>query len=342
MRPKPKDYKVKIPLTFDVFSGGSMDYTGRSLWLIVVGIVWLTLSILCIVYAFGMAKFWYTLGITLIAVWISRFVIMREKYFKKRIKELEDNNFFFDHSLFWDIYDVSEFYPHFVNFRNGTKGLFVQFDKDVIVGKGENDNYYHHEAIANAYQQMVTRNIRCVHIDYMDIVGRDDRMDSLFDTAKEIENPELKRVMTRIYSNIQYIMNKSYASYDVYCFIYKGPDDIFWDEMQAILRCFNNANYIRYRILKKEDIGLLAKVMLNLDSFSANRACEEVFKETNKVQYLRTIWVERDGERKIVNRTKEEIAEAKRIAEAEKITRKSAKKLKFKRNKDKDEDLDLF
>ena len=342
MRPRPEDEVVRIPLTFDVFRGGSIDDSGRGVWLSVVAIIWLALTTLLIIYAEGWGKLLFSLLTTYIAIQICRFVIMREIYFKKRRAELVENNYTFDHNIFWDIYDIGELYPYFCRFRNGDTGLFIIFDKDVTVGKGDNDNFYHHEAITNAYQQMVSRNIQCVHIDYMDIVGRDTRMDSLFEVARDIENPELKRVMNRIYSNIQYIMNKSYASYDVYCFTYRGPDDIFWDELQAVLKQFQSANFIRYRMLKKDDIGLLAQVLNNVTSFSANRACEDIFKETNNTEFLTVIWVERGGEKKIINKTREEKAEARRVAESERRVKKNRKRKLFGKKKEVEDDIDLF
>lgn len=342
MRPKLNDDRVHIPLTFDVFSGGSINDSGRGLWFMLLTGVWLFISTLVLLYAYSWNKLYIFLVLTFVYVQVSRYVIFRERYYKKKRQELIDNKFLFDHSVFWDIFDISEYYPYFVSFRNGERGVFIQFDKDAIVGKDTDASFYHYEAIANAYKQMASRNIRCMHIDYMDIVGRDKRMDNLFDVAQNIQNEDLKRVMVRIYSNMQDVMNNSFASYDVYCFIYKGPDNIFWDDMQAVLRQFQSANFIRYRVLKKDEIGLLAQVLNNLTSFSANRACEEVFKATTNVDYLRTIWVEKNGEKKIINRTKEEIQEARRIEEVERNTRRNKRKKLFKRNKKDETDIDLF
>ena len=143
-------------------------------------------------------------------------------------------------------------------------------------------------------------------------------------------------------------MQRSYASYDVYCFMYNGKEELFWDELQVIIEHFNQANYIRHRVLGKEEIGELVKSVMNLDRFSVNRASEKLFEEVGGTSYIRPIWIERKDERKILNKTREELEEERAVSEVEKEVKAELKKKKKDRRaklRDKlegDEEINLF
>ena len=329
LRPKKGSDVVQIPVTLDRNNKARITTEGKKMWLVLFLLLWVFTSILVIVGKGGTATILYPIASFLFLLYIFRFIIMKEKYFKAKREELIENNYRFDFTTFWGIYDISEHYPYIVQFADGRKGIFVSFDKDVIVGKQDYDDFYHHEAIGDAYQQMIKRNIECMHIDYMDTVGKDDRLTGLFESANNAENPDLRRVLTRIYDNIEYNMNKSYACYDVYCFYFRGREDIFWDELQVVLQKFLEANYVRHRVLNKEELTELVESIINVNDFSVNKATEGLFKEMNATDYLNVIWTELDGKRTIHNKTREEKAEAKRVSQAE------SKLLKIKRKKDK-------
>lgn len=330
MRPRKGSDVVQIPITFDKNNKARVTTEGKKLWLAVFIIGWIALSILFIVGKGGfMGTIVYPLGSFILLSLIFRYIVMKEKYFKKKREELIANKYSYDFTLFWGIYDISDIYPYIVQFADGRKGIYVAFDKGVIVGKQPFDDFYHHEALADAYQQMIKRNIECMHIDYMDTVGKDDRLEGLFASANSTENPDLRKVLTRIYDNIEYNMNKSYASYDVYCFYFRGRSDIFWDELQIVLQKFLDANYVRHRVLNREELTLLVESIMNISDFSVNKATEGLFKEMNATNYLTVIWTEEDGKRTIHNTTTKEKEEAKRVSLEENKLRK------FRRKKDK-------
>lgn len=329
MRPKKGSDSVQIPVTFDKSNKARITTEGKKMWLVLFVLLWFFTSIMAIVGKGGIWVILYPVVSFFFLVTVFRFIVMKENYFKAKREELIGNNYKYDFTTFWGIYDISEHYPYIVQFADGRKGVFVSFDKDVIVGRQDYDDFYHHEAIGDAYQHMIKRNIECLHIDYMDTVGKDDRLDGLFESANSTVNPDLRRVLTRIYDNIEYNMNKSYACYDVYCFYFRGREDIFWDELQIVLLKFLEANYVRHRVLNKEDLTELVESIINISNFSANKAIDGLFNEMNATDYLNVIWSELDGGRVIHNKTKEETEEAKRVSQEE------SKLLKVKRKKDK-------
>lgn len=344
MQPEKGSPYINIPVTFDGGSSGRVKRAGVKLWLFIVTVVWILSSITGLVVADSIIGYLSPLWLLLFFSYIARFIILKEKFYRAKRRELMVSDFIFEHTVFWNIYDISNRSPYFVTFETGTKGLFVAFDKGVVIGKGLDSSFYHHEALMEAYQQVMNRNIEMIHIDYMDVVGKDARMDSLFELAKKSENPDIRKVLMRIFDHMEFLMNTSYASYDTYAFYYNGREDQFWSEMEQCLNFFLRANYLRYRILDKNQITLLVESTMNVDGFSVTRTNDAIFRKINiGVSYLRPIWVEKNGEREILNKTLEEIKEAKRIAQAEKKVKKRGNFFtRRKRSDGESAEVDLF
>ena len=331
MTPEKGDSFISIPVTFDKMSKGRILTRAKFLW---SALIFGCQFFIWVLFLLAGSTFWKIafpfIGITCWSL-ITRFILLRETYFKQKREELKKQEYMFGTSVLWNVNSIDEAYPYFVRFGSGLLGLFVQFDKDVIVGRPEDDEYYHYEAIADAYQEMCKRGINCMHIDYMDICGKDDRMVELFHLAANTENPDLKAALTRFYDNIEGVMNRAYASYDVYCFYSNQREELFWEDVQGVIGVLNQANYVRSRILNKDEIGKLAKSLFNMDDFSVAQACDVIYKDQS-TNFLKVIWTERDGKRTIVNKTTEEIAEAKRVMDEERrLKRVKQKQPKLKK-----------
>lgn len=347
MIPEKNSPIVEIPLTFDSQSKPQgLDNSKFLLALLVFG-VWLFISIISIFTEYTIIqKVLFIVISFIVGLYIVRYLIMREPYFRKKREDLIDKNYEYPYSIFWNIYEVTKSYPYICRYANGLKSIFVAFDKDVIVGKDRDNEYWHYEAISDAYLQMHKRGIDCIHIDYMDVVGKDDRMTNLFNLANDAENDDLREILTRMYDNVEYIMQHSYAAYDVYCFFYNGKDELFMDELDIVINAFLEANYIRCRVLDKEEIGMLVKSIFNIEKFSVNEASEKLFSDLGGTHYITPIWIERGEERKILHKTREEIEAEKRVKEAETYlrnsrVRQSGMKKKMKKLKD-EENIELF
>lgn len=340
MIPEKGDTYINIPITFDKQSKGRILTKQKFLVSALIFGVQFFICVMCWIAGPVLWKILFPIiGLTLWSL-ITRFILLRERYFKAKRAELREKDYLFGSSVFWNIASIDEAYPYFVRFGNGSLGLFVAFDKDVIVGKPEDNDYYHYEAISEAYKEMAKRGIYCMHIDYMDVCGKDDRMIELFKIAANTENPDLKLALTRFYDNIENLMNRAYACYDVYCFYSHQRDDLFWDDVQGVIGLLNQANFIRSRILDREELGILAKALFNIDDFSVMQACDYIYKEQS-TNWLKPIWVERDGKRTILNKTSEELEEVRRVTKAER------KLKKVKRNKQEEyalnnEDISLW
>ena len=331
MIPEKRSPIVEIPVTFDSTSKPQGISNNQFYLALLVFGIWIFLAIVSLFVDITIIeKILFIIGSFIVALFFNRYVLLREYYFKKKRNDLLEKDYQYPYSIFWNIYEVTNSYPTICRYANGLKSIFVVFDKDVIVGKETDSDYNHYEAIAEAYLQMHKRGIECIHIDYMDTVGKDNRVKSLFNMANEAENEDLKDVLLRIFDNVEYIMQHSYASYDVYCFFYNGKDELFMDELEVVLDAFLEANYIRYRILDKVAIGELVKSVFNINEFSVRETSERLFSDLGGTHYLTPIWVERETsngvERVTLNKTTAQKEAERATREAEKVARKNKKK----------------
>ncbi|MFL8710854.1 hypothetical protein Q3304_08810 [Clostridioides sp. GD02377] len=335
MRPEKNSDVVKIPLTFDFKSKGFGDSSGKIIIIILILIFWGITSLIALFKLSLMLKILYPLLSFIVFLNIIRFLVLRELYFRKKRKELLDNQYLFKHTVFWNICDISDTYPYVAQFANNLRGIFVLFKNSEIVSKGEDGMFEHHEALGESYRELSRRNIFFSHIDYMDSVGKDDRMNNHFSKLDKIENQDLKELLTIIFDNMQYEMKNYYACYDAYCFYFKGRADLFFDDLKVILDKMLLANYEEYTILDKNGISDLAKKTFNIDEFSATNTINEIFKSVIETNFITVIWTENNGIRTRISQTSEELKELKRTSmeeyKAQKLLKKKTKK--FKRNK---------
>lgn len=344
MQPKRGDTTVSIPVTFDV-QGARDDLTIPKMLL---GLLITIGGFVAMIILFIVAADNYKPLVPLLAGFgtfiFVRFFFLKEGYYKKKQNELIENDYKFKTNLFWGIYSINDYFPYICKMANGNLCIFVAFDKDVVIGRDKDGDFDHYDALADAYALMISKDIRCIHIDYADTVGKDKRMDCFFENLTNTENTDLRQELTHMFDYIQSCMYTSYADYDVYAFYYRGREEAFWDDLQLVIEAFNRANYVRDRVLNREEIGNLCTTLFNLTEFSVTRANEAVFlSSTASSSCLKVIWTEKDGKREIVNRTKEEIEAENRVKASEESLRLRQRKKKRKRKGETtDEKIDLF
>ena len=341
MIPERGDTEVAIPVTFDI--QGHRDNLSIRKMLLGLFFIFLALVAMILLFIFAADEFKPQLPLIIFfgTFYFVRIFFLKEWQYKKKQRDLREREYKFNTKVFWGIYSINEYYPFICSMASGYKAIFVAFDKDVIIGRDEDADYDHYEAIANAYATMFKKNMWCIHIDYADTVGKDDRLDSLFKNLTETENKDLRNETIRLYDYVQTYMYRSYADYDVYAFFYDGRDEAFWDDLQPVINALSEANYVRNRILSREEIGELCMSLMNLNEFSTTRATEQVFlSNVRGGNSIKVIWTEKDGERKIVNRRREEIEDERRVkaAEAEMKMNKLRRNKKKKKSKKGQED----
>lgn len=278
MQPSKDDSTILLPVTFD-YNGGHKESTISKV--IATFAVLFIDVILTIAFLRANASWTRRLIFAVLTnvglLYLLRFGVYKEAKYSEAYEALKETDFMPPVTTFWGIYDIDSLYPYIVRFRNQAKGIYVLFEKSVIVGKTNDIMFQHYEAISDAYNVAAISDVNIAHLDYMDNVGNDSRMDGLYGSLMKCENEDLKNLMWQIYGNLQFEMSQDYASYDVYRFTSFSNDQRFWYNVREILSKFDKGNYLSYKVLDMDGIRKICMATFNLKEFSAIDACNKTF-----------------------------------------------------------------
>lgn len=327
LQPCRGEDKVAIPVSFDTkWETQELKISKLYISLAICAVAFIGWVVVMFIAADNSIRLWASIILLIGVPTFLRYAFIGEHTWKKNFLELNDNDYQYDYSLFWNIYDTSTTEPTFFFHTTGNNSLFVAFDKDVVVGKGDDSGFDHYEAISDAYNLLSKKGIVCTHIDYMDNVGKDVRLMEMMDEVSHTcKSEDLKNCVLDMYEYMQWYMSDTFTDYDVYCFTSKMRIDLMLDELTPVLSAMLAGNYIRYRILDRQDVRALVSSVYALPDFSVTRSCDSLFASRGVSSYIKIIWTEKDGKREKVNKTRAEIQEEARIQQAEKEARKATR-----------------
>ena len=308
MTPQPGDYSINIPITFDYKGGRGQGKKGR----IILSLLTVAITILVcagVITNINLAVYQRILipcGVVYICLFILRFFVFRELWFSDIFETLKETDFELKLEQIWQIFDIDSEYPYVCYFKNGYKGVFVRMEKDAITGKPEENMYNHYEAIGDAYNIAHSLNMNIVHIDYMDNVGNDARMQKLYDDLVFVDNPDMQEMLIDMYSNLQDEMSRNYASFDIYLFMTRDMLSNFVYNIQSVCSRMLGGNFITYKVLDKFEIAKVCVALFNLHDFSIVDACENVLQGMEHFGIIPISVTHGDGTVEEFNKTVEE------------------------------------
>lgn len=339
MEPQVGDDYINIPVTFDYHGGRGGNKKNKIIAtiaiIVVVGIIMtgVILNDEMFIYKKLLIAFLaFYIGLVLL-----RFLIFRELYFSDIYEELLASDLVMDITQIWQIFEVGNEYPYICYYKNGYKGIFVKMEKGTVTGKTVENEFAHYDAVGEAYNLAHALNMNIVHVDYMDNVGKDTRLQHLYSNLSDVKNPDMQSMLIDIYDNWQLEMSMNYASYDIYLFLTRDRLELFIDNVQAVVNTMLGGNFITYRVMNRNDIANLCTALFNLHNFSVNDACEKAlsYDVHNDIVPIKVTHV--DGTVEVLNKTREEKREelAERVRKQEEAkhdakVRKQREKLKRK------------
>ena len=360
MTPQPGDTSINLPITFDYKGGRGENKKGK----IILSIADVLLTV---IFTVGCAsndnleiwmRFLLPCVVLYIGLFILRFFVFRELWFSDVYETLKATDYDLKLDQIWQIFDIDFEYPYICYFKNGYKGIFVRMEKDAITGKVGDAQFDHYSAIGDAYNVAHSLNMNIVHIDYMDNVGNDTRMQKLYDDLVFVENPDMQEMLIDIYSNLQDEMSQNYASFDIYLFLTRDKLNNFVYNMQTVCNYMLGGNFITYKVLDRFEISRVCVALFNLHDFSIVEACENVLSGVEHHGIIPIKVKHGDGTEEIFNKTtaekkviaaenarkqKERLAEQERQKAEAKQRKKNAKLgIKPKEKKKDMTELDLF
>ena len=315
MQPKVNDVTVRLPVTFN-YSKPNKNSTFTT---VISSLACLLVTILFSVVIFRsrnniVLKLLLFVGLLFAVIFILRFFIWKENLYKDAYEELQESRFCPPINSFWNIYDIERKYPYISHFKggNGTKGIFVRFERGIISGMTDQVVFDHYDAISEAYNLVGKSNINMTHIDYMDNLGNDDRLSVLNGQLQKCPYEDLRSVVSSIYGNLQQKMVLEYTSYDVYCFRSNLKDDVFWFNVLDVVEQMTESgksNFVAYTVLDIDGIRKIAPALLNLNEFSAIEACNSTFNSIGVSKIKPIELVRADGTVEKLGDTDEELKE---------------------------------
>ena len=353
MTPQPGDYSINLPITFDYRGGRGANKKGK----IIVSIIDVAVTIILIViFCLNQEleiwqKILYSLGVAYVGLVILRFFVFKELYFSDIFEKLKKDDYDLKLDYIWQIFDIDYEYPYISYFKNGQKGIFVRMERDAITGKPETATYDHYEIIGDAYNLAHSLNMNIVHIDYMDNVGNDARMQKLYDDLTFVDNPDMQEMLVDIYSNLQEEMSRNYASFDIYLFLTRDNAHNFIYNVQVVANKMLGGNFITFKVLDRHEISRVCTAVFNLHDFSIVDACENVLQGSSHSGIIPLNVTHSDGTIEEFNKTVEEKRilaelEAKKQQELKNNSKRKPQKVKNTNTvietTNKDDTVDLF
>lgn len=275
-KPQPGDTSINIPITFDYKGGRAQNTKGKVI--LAIGI-----SVLTIIGILGTAtnnsaeiyiRVFAPFLVFYIGLFMMRFFVFHELWYSDIYEGLLESDYELKLDDIWQIFDIDFEYPYIAYFKNGYKGIFVRMEKDAITGKPDEAMFDHYEAVGDAYNVAHALNMNIVHIDYMDNVGNDSRLQKMYDDLAFVENPDMHEMLIDIYSHLQDEMSRNYASFDIYLFLTRDNVNNFVYNMQAVCNRMLGGNFITYKVLDRYEIAKVCVALFNLHEFSIVDACE--------------------------------------------------------------------
>lgn len=330
--PEVGDAFVNIPITIDAKFGRGDRFKGQ---MVANGVtVFITIFLFWITIKNGeigvLSKIGRLILFFIVSTLIIRFVIMRENKINKLYKRLEDKDYVLKIAKMWGIYGQSEAHPQIFYTRNGKLVSFIRMNKDVTVGKQEIDLYNHFEAISDALNIGGKSELKISHIDYMDSVGNDDRIQEWYEEVVETKNPDFKEAYSMIFNHLEESVSSHMSFEDVYAVSSADTEALFLYKVTQFAKELKNGNYTSYKILNKEDLQELFCKLYNVHEFSFMEASSMVFNK-EALGNIFPIEIQRGTEVEKLGMTQAE----KREKQAKEQELKAQKKKKGKKNKKK-------
>lgn len=337
-KPQPGDTSINIPITFDYKGGRAQNTKGKVI--LAIGI-----SVLTIIGILGTAtnnsaeiyiRVFAPFLVFYIGLFMMRFFVFHELWYSDIYEGLLESDYELKLDDIWQIFDIDFEYPYIAYFKNGYKGIFVRMEKDAITGKPDEAMFDHYEAVGDAYNVAHALNMNIVHIDYMDNVGNDSRLQKMYDDLAFVENPDMHEMLIDIYSHLQDEMSRNYASFDIYLFLTRDNVNNFVYNMQAVCNRMLGGNFITYKVLDRYEIAKVCVALFNLHEFSIVDACENVLQNESSSGIIPISLTHGDGSVEEFNKTiaeREILAAERRRKEQESAREAEKKKAEAKRKR---------
>lgn len=329
-----------LPITLDVNTGREDKLKWRLFFL--GGLV--VIYIFLIVYFFSKRNILRALTSLLlwlvVFVMVGRFIIMKEVSVRRNYDKLIREDYKLDSSVIWDIYGYSELNPQIFQLTNGRKRVLITVKKDTMIERTDADNFDFGEIKAEAYRVAHANGLTLYNIDYMDSVGRDERLDNWYNESMNTSSEDFREFYSEIFTYTKDLISGELTASELFALDGNLDDALFLRAVnEFISKLMDGTYYVGYKVLRgdldSEEIGDIAKSMFNLMDFSVSSAMSRVYNA--KSVSIIPLSVRDSQGITVINKSR-----AEKKLEKEQKTNNKDSKIQEKGTKSPSGDLDIF
>ena len=197
---------------------------------------------------------------------IIRYIVFEEKYFHRMYLKMKDNEVTTP-GMFWSV-------PYIRNtnegavlvYANATVGAVVKLDRDTIVGRNEQFEEDHFEALSDFYKELNIRGLKRIQMNMMEKAGNDPRISKLNDVARKAQNDNVAKLLDMQLGFVKRITRETLYESD-YILVYTSEprrnESILDDVVDCVYKALDGA-FTGYHILDKKELIDFCKEIYNV------------------------------------------------------------------------------
>lgn len=211
---------------------------------------------------------------------VLRYAIFEEKYYYRMYKKMKQFEISTP-SVFWNIVSMKETEDGTILvYSDGKVGVVVKMERDTIIGKDENFDEIHYDALSDFYKELNIKDLKYVQLNVMEQAGKDPRLQKLDELVTKTTNKNIARIVESQVGYIKRITRATLFETD-YFLIYSdninSADIIIQDAIDCIYKLLSGG-FIGFSILNSDDIIELFKDENNVKYFDYTEATVNVYK----------------------------------------------------------------
>lgn len=220
---------------------------------------------------------------TVVYQFILRYVVIEERYFYRMYKKMQENKNP-KSDIFWNIASIRESSRgSILMFADLKIGVMIKLDKDSIIGKDEQFEEAHFDAISDFYKEISLRQYEFVQLNLMEQAGKDPRIAKLDDLVVNCENKNVSKLIELQLGYLKSITRATLYETD-YVLIYTkdiNKMDQIIDDVEDIVYKILDGAFIGYEILNLNDVVDIHKEIYGVSYFDASEAAMNTFRNSN-------------------------------------------------------------
>lgn len=238
---------------------------------------------------------------------IIRYGLLEERYYYRMYKKLK----LFEIStpaLFWNVSDLREVRKcAILVYPEGKQGVIFTVDKDTIVGRGEDAETRHREALSEFYREVVNKGFHLVQLNIMEPAGKDPRLKVMDDIVGRQKNENLRLLLEQIVGHNKRVARETLYETD-YFLLYRNNlvrDELLIETaMQCVYKLLDGC-YTDQKILSKKEVINLMREEYGVKYFNFSEATASMYASSG-VRIPKAIEIKRIG---YIDNTEDEVGD---------------------------------